>query len=115
MKTVALSLGSLLGASITLGMILPGTSQGTPYPAIAIENFIGICLTNGKRSAPLVPAPIMTNICRCSINYIQERVSLSDFQEMDPAANRPLTPRQQQTQKIIDESVNVCIVRQMGG
>lgn len=117
MKTVALSLASLLGASITLSTILPGTSQNSPYPAIAIENFMGICLSNGRRSAPLLPASMMTNICRCSINYIQERVSFTDFKEMDPAttANRPLTPRQKQTQKIIDESVNTCIVRQIGG
>ncbi|WP_300874919.1 hypothetical protein [Thermosynechococcus sp. Uc] len=69
-----------------------------------------MCIERGRRSAPIVPRSVMNNICQCSINYIQQRVSYADFQTL----SQPQSPRQQQAQRVVDESVNYCIRQQLG-
>ncbi|XFA73079.1 hypothetical protein RYO59_001317 [Thermosynechococcaceae cyanobacterium Okahandja] len=85
------------------------------YPAVAVTSFMDACLDQGRRSAPIVPHSVMNNICRCSINYIQERVSYADFQTLNPDNRQNQSPRQQQAQRVVDESINRCILKQVGG
>ncbi|MDM7326946.1 MAG: hypothetical protein P3X23_007530 [Thermosynechococcus sp. Uc] len=81
-----------------------------PYPQLAVSSFMDMCIERGRRSAPIVPRSVMNNICQCSINYIQQRVSYADFQTL----SQPQSPRQQQAQRVVDESVNYCIRQQLG-
>lgn len=85
------------------------------YPAAAVASFMEACLAQGQRSAPIVPRSVMNNICRCSVNYIQERISYDEFRTLNPDSRQNQSPRQRQAQRVVDESINHCILKQVGG
>ncbi|WP_460195079.1 hypothetical protein [Thermosynechococcus sp. FA-CM-4201] len=104
----------LISSGLATSLTLPARAIPQPYPQVAVNSFMDTCIERGRRSAPLVPRSMMSNICQCSINYIQQRVSYADFQTLDPNGGQPQSPRQQQAQRVLDESVNYCIRQQLG-
>ncbi len=105
----------LIGSSLLSSVGVPLRAIAQHYPAVAVTSFMDACLVQGQRSAPIVPRSVMNNICRCSINYIQERVSYDDFRTLNPDSRQNQSPRQQQAQQVVDESINRCILKQVGG
>ncbi len=103
----------LISSSLVSSVRVPAIAQ--TYPAVAVNRFMDACLDQGQRSAPIVPRSVMNNICRCSINYIQERLSYADFRTLNPDSRQNQSPRQQQAQRVVDESINRCILKQVGG
>ncbi|HIK48182.1 hypothetical protein [Thermosynechococcus sp. M55_K2018_012] len=104
----------LINSGLATSLTLPARAISQPYPPVAVNSFMDTCIERGRRSAPLVPRSMMSNICQCSINYIQQRVSYADFQTLDPNGGQPPSPRRQQAQRVLDESVNYCIRQQLG-
>ncbi|URR35433.1 hypothetical protein NBE99_12465 [Thermosynechococcus sp. HN-54] len=104
----------LISSGLATSLTLPAGALPQPYPQVAVSSFMGTCIERGRRSAPLVPRSMMNNICQCSINYLQQRVSYADFQTLDPNGGQPQSPRQQQAQRVLDESVSYCIRQQLG-
>lgn len=104
----------LISSSLATSLKLPARAIPQPYPPVAVNSFMNTCIERGRRSAPIVPRSVMNNICQCSINYIQERLSYTDFQTLDPNGSQPQSPSQQRAQRVLDESVNYCIRQQLG-
>ncbi len=100
----------------SLATSFPGSANAVPqpYPQVAVNTFMDMCIERGRRSAPFVPRALMNNICQCSINNIQQRVSYADFQTLAANGSQPQSPRQQEAQRVVDESVNHCIRQQLG-
>ncbi|WP_448533236.1 hypothetical protein [Parathermosynechococcus lividus] len=112
MKLVSLV---LIGSGLVSSVGVPSQAIAQKYPAVAVTSFMDTCLDHGQRSAPIVPRSLLSNICRCSINYIQERVSYDDFRTLNPDNRQNQSPRQQHVQRVVDESINRCILKQVGG
>ncbi|BCX12211.1 MAG: hypothetical protein KatS3mg067_1149 [Thermosynechococcus sp.] len=105
----------LMSSGLAPSLTLLARAIPQPYPQVAVNSFMDTCIERGRRSVPFVPRSVMSNICQCSISYIQERVSYADFQALDPNGGQPQSRRQQQAQRVLDESVNYCVRRQFGG
>lgn len=104
----------LMSSGLAPSLIVAAGAISQPYPQVAVNSFMDTCIERGRRSAPIVPRSVMNHICQCSINYIQQRVSYADFQTLDPNGGSAQFPRQQQVQRVLDESVNYCVRRQFG-
>lgn len=117
MKVLSLKVLSLIlmSSGLAPSLTLLARAIPQPYPQVAVDSFMDACIERGRRSAPIVPRAVMSNICRCSINYIQERLDYADFQALDPNGGQPQSRRQQRAQRVLDDSVNHCVRRQFGG
>lgn len=111
-----MKLFSLMLVASGLATSFPWSADAVPqpYPQLAVNSFMDMCIERGRRSAPIIPRSVMNNICQCSINYIQQRVSYADFQTLTANDSQPQSSRQQQAQRVVDESVNYCIRQQLG-
>jgi hypothetical protein len=100
----------LPGLLFSLSLSTTVSAQPAAYPRQITDDLLQGCVKS-LSSNPNQPAPAnVANTCKCSVNQIQTRIPLTDYQSVTEAirTQKALTPKQNNDLATMSQSVQSC-------